>query len=64
MNIKKVGIIALLLLAMFLSLGSCTDSYEKTAESAYDKFSNGDFDSMTDAEKAHIDGFLDWLDKQ
>lgn len=48
---------------LLLSLCGCTDSYEKTAESAYDKFSSGDFDSMTDAEKAHIDGFLDWLNK-
>ena len=57
MKVKRI-IAALLAALMLFSLAACTDSYERTARSAYDKFSRGDFDSMTAQEKAHIDGFL------
>lgn len=57
---KKIWIGFWALVCVF-ALCSCGNDYEKTAKSAYDKFSKGDFDSMTPAEKAHIDGFLDWL---
>ena len=60
---RKISL-GMVIVMLLLSLCGCTNSYEKTAKSAYDKFSRGDFDSMTPAEKAQIDGFLDWLDTQ
>lgn len=46
---------------MLLSSGGCTSRYKKVAESAYDKFTHGDFDSMTPEERAIMDSFLESL---
>lgn len=58
---KRKFVVLACVLLMLLSLNGCTNSYEKTAESAYDKFTHGDFDSMTPEERTHIEGFLDSL---
>ena len=57
MKFKRI-LVTILAALMLFSLTACFDSYEKTANSAYDKFTRGDFDSMTSTERAYIDGFL------
>lgn len=40
--------------------GSGSSTYEENSRNGIEKFSNGDFDSMTEEEKDAVDDFLEW----
>lgn len=63
-SISFGGIVKLILfIIVFIAILSSLfdNSYEKTAKNAYDKFTTGDFDSMTDEEEAYMDSFLNYI---
>lgn len=56
---KKV--IAIISLALLMFVVACGDnSYENDVRSGFDKWSSGDYDSMTDGERKAVDDFLEW----
>lgn len=68
-NDKKQGgcgtaVITIFIVFMLLGLmGSCSDSessYERDFNSGYDKWTSGEFDSMTDSEKRAVEDFIEW----
>ena len=61
------GIIVILLLFAFAGcIGSCGGSsqYEQDLDNGLNKFSQGDYDDMTDGEKEAVGNFLDWQSEQ
>lgn len=63
---KKKFVLLLSAFTLFtLMLTGCTETqYEKDSNSGFEKFSNGDFDSMTDREREAVNDFLEWQAKQ
>lgn len=57
-----IGAIVVVVLLVAL-LGSCsggTSDYENDLRSGWDKWSNGNYESMSDDEKGAVDDFLRW----
>lgn len=62
-NGGSAGIIFLVILLLFVFIGSCGDSessYERDVRSGFDKWSSGDYNSMTKDEKEAVNNFLEW----
>lgn len=58
---KKTLFTILLLGTMIFALTGCGESdYEKASRSGFEKFTNGDFDDMTDLEREAVNDFLEW----
>ena len=60
-NKSQIFITLLLVLSLSLLLCSCGESSaERDMRSGFDKWSSGDFDSMTDSERRAVNDFLEW----
>lgn len=58
---NKSFITLLLIFLLSLLLCSCgTSSSERDLRSGFDKWSSGDYDSMTNSEKRLVNDFLEW----
>ena len=57
--------IVAVLVVVFLLLGSCggESQYEKDSRSGFNKWTSGDYDSMTNGEKDAVEDFLNWQNK-
>lgn len=63
---KKKLLCATLISVITLSMGCVDDgpsTYEKNLDSGMEKFTSGNYDSMTAAEKDAVDDFLEWQDE-
>lgn len=58
---SKIFITLLLILSLSLLMCSCGESSsERDMRSGFNKWSSGDFDSMTDSERRLVNDFLEW----
>ena len=57
--------VILVIIIVVVLLGSCggESQYEKDSRSGFDKWTSGDFDSMTDGEKKAVNDFLEWANE-
>ena len=57
---KKLTTILIILTFAVLMTACGTSSSEKDLRSGFDKWSNGDYNSMTNSEKRLVNDFLEW----
>lgn len=59
---KKKVIYLMLMLSMVTVLMGCggSSTYENNLNSGMDKFTSGDYNDMSDDEKAAVNDFLEW----
>lgn len=61
---RSSGMIWLIIILMIGLIGSCggesESSYERDVRSGFDKWSSGDYGSMTKSERKAVDNFLKW----
>ena len=53
-------IIIFIIIAIIGATGACSSDSESNLESGWEKWKNGDYDSMDKFEKDAVDDFLDW----
>lgn len=61
-RVSKCLSLAFIVAMLCAMLTACDggSKYEDDLNSGWDKFSNGDYGSMTDDEKEAVDNFLEW----
>ena len=55
--------VAIVIIVLVVVIGSCRaggSSYERDARSGFDKWTSGDYDSMSDGERKAVNNFLEW----
>ncbi len=55
--------VAIVIIVLVVLIGSCSgggSSYERDARSGFDKWTSGDYDSMSDGERKAVNNFLEW----
>lgn len=55
--------VVIIIIALLALIGSCSggeSSYERDARSGFDKWTSGDYDSMSDGERKAVNDFLEW----
>lgn len=52
--------IAIIIVILILLISSCGEDEPSNLETGWDKWSHGDYDSMSDGEKDAVQDFLNW----
>ena len=53
-------VIVLLVLSLLGSCGGGESDYEQDVRNGFEKWSSGDYDSMSDSEREAVNDFLEW----